>query len=182
LGGSPADPTVLDRCQVELSDPTEPHSRQPYHAATGEAQLDPEVIARLTAVIARCAREAIAALLARYRHGGYHPMSAAVVASSLVNPLEIRNLHMRAHAHEGQLFRAALVEALGRHGLPVLVVPERELVDRAAAGLGRSLAELRAQAVELGRSVGPPWRSDHKAATLAAWLALAAPPGRPQGA
>ncbi|HEY7684378.1 MAG TPA: hypothetical protein VH879_17175 [Gemmatimonadales bacterium] len=85
------------------------------------------------------------------------------------------------HAYEGQLFRVILEQALEAHGLRLVVVRGRDLLDRATAVLGQSEPALRSRVTELGRMVGSPWRSEQKAATLAAWLALAEAPSVRQG-
>lgn len=54
----------------------------------------------------------------------------------------------------------------------MLQVPGPELVRRAARALGLSKDEVPGFLTQLGRPLGPPWTADHKAATLAAVLAL----------
>jgi len=50
---------------------------------------------------------------------------------------------------------------------------ERSLYETAAIRLKRSPDALRRAVTDLRGSLGGPWRADEKAATLAAWLALA---------
>jgi phosphoserine phosphatase len=54
----------------------------------------------------------------------------------------------------------------------VLQVPGDELVQRAAKTLGLATAKVPDLLTRLGRELGPPWTADHKAATLAAVLAV----------
>ncbi len=158
---------------MELSDPADPRTRQPYHADAGRAQSDPGVIARLRAIIERRAREAVADLLTTYQAAGHVPGGAGVVIGSRIDPLTIANLHMRAHASEGQLFATVLEHELRTGGLPVITIRERDLMALATDRLQRSEPDLRAMTNAVGAGLGAPWRADEKAATLAAWMVLA---------
>jgi len=85
---------------------------------------------------------------------------------------EILQSHPLVHAAEGTLFRAVIRGASEDLGLGVLQVPAPELVQRAARALGLPKGEVPEFLTQLGRPLGPPWTADHKAATLAAVLAL----------
>src|SRR4029077_15062890 len=122
-------------------------------------------------VVRRIAEESIATLLASYRQNGYTIRRAALVVGSKVDPDSIANPHIRAHAFEGQLFRAVLQEALQAHRIRTDVLIERDAYARAAAQLKQSGDELRRAIQSLGRSKAP-WRAEQKLAALAAWLAL----------
>src|SRR6266699_3014954 len=63
-------------------------------------------------------------------------------------------------------------------GLEDFRVKEKELLDRAGRMLRIKPNALMQRVTDLGRSVGSPWSQDEKFATLAAWLALAAPSER----
>jgi hypothetical protein len=173
LSGSAGAPTLAERSQVALSDPTVPHSRQPYHADPGIAQTDSAVLARLIEVVHRCARHSVALLLDRHRAAGYRVVGAGIVVGSDAPPEGITNLHIRAHACEGRLFRAALEGGLRECGVTCTVVVERRLYPTAVTLLKGSEASLKHAVTALGQSRFPGWRVDDKAATLAAWLVLA---------
>ena len=85
---------------------------------------------------------------------------------------EILQSHTLIHAAEGTLFRSVIRSASEELGLRVLQVPAPELVQRAARALGRPKDEVPAFLAQVGRPLGPPWTADHKAASLAALLAL----------
>jgi hypothetical protein len=70
------------------------------------------------------------------------------------------------------MFRAAIRGASEDLGLGVFRVPAPELVQRAARALGLDKDEVPGFLTKVGRPLGPPWTADHKAATLAALLAL----------
>jgi hypothetical protein len=173
LGGPTDAPRVLDSRRLELCDPDEPHSRQPYHAGVGTFQKDDAEVERLVRGVHRVAARAIADLLVEYAAAGLEPRKGAVVAGSKVDPERIANLHMRAHAFEGRLYRTLIEDGLAAAALPCEVLLERDLCRIAATRLGRSEDALKRAVTELGRGVASGWRAESKAAALAAWLALA---------
>lgn len=161
-------PVVRDSTRVELADPGVPHSRQPYHAAFGTAQTDRMKVRRLIRGIERFSRQAVRQLVAAYRRRGA-VRRAAVVVASLTDPASIANQHMRAHASEGQLFRAVLVAALERQGIEVRVVLEREVYELLGKSVKRSASEAKRRVAALGEQVTP-WRAEQKVAAAGAWL------------
>lgn len=175
LSGPASAPAVAERGQVPLSDPAVPHSRQPYHADTGVAQTDAAALAPLICMVHRCARRSVAQLLDRHRAAGYRLVGAGIVVGSDAPPERIANPHIRAHACEGRLFRAALEDGLQEGGLTVTVVVEGALYPTAATALNRPEGWVRQAVTALGRGRFPGWRVDDKAATAAAWLVLAQP-------
>lgn len=92
-----------------------------------------------------------------------------------MDPASIANQHIRAHAQEGRLFRTVIEAAAARHRIRSSVILERELYALAARTLERSPEQIRRRAAALGDAVGRPWRSEEKAAAVAAWLVLASP-------
>lgn len=174
LAGPVTAPRVLDRRRIELSDPTVPATVQPYHAAFGTERTDAAAVQRLARIVTRCARQSVAALLREYRAMGYRPARLAVVVGSTADPASIANQHIRAHAQEGRLFRTVIEVAAARHRLRPTVILERELYTLAARRLGGSPEQIRRAAAAFGREVGRPWRTEHKAAAVGAWLVLAA--------
>ncbi|HEV8511523.1 MAG TPA: hypothetical protein VGQ48_13810 [Gemmatimonadales bacterium] len=170
VAGPKKAPTVLDSRMIELSDPSVPDSRQPYHAGFGTEQTDTAKVERLVRGIEQFSRRAIAALLAEYRE--QHRMkSAGVVVASLTDPATIANQHMRAHASEGRLFRTVLVDGLERCGVTVRIVLERDVYQSLGRALRRPPASLKTKVTALGEGVGR-WRAEQKVAAAAAWRAL----------
>jgi len=182
LAGPAAAPAVIERRRVELSDPAVPASRQPHHAATGVARTDPAELERLSALVERCAREAVPPLLARWRDAGYDLLGAGLVIGSDAVPERIANPHIRAHAAEGRLFHRVLEQAVAAAGVPCSAVVERVLYQTLAAAAGQSPAVVKRAVAGLPREPAAPWRSDQKAAAAAAWLVLvtAKTPARPE--
>jgi hypothetical protein len=173
LRGPVSAPHILARRIIELSDPAVPETRQPYHDGFYKQQNDPRELARRTAIVTRCAKRAVAALLKDECFGGLPCAAAGLVVGSVIDPAKVGNLHIRAHASEGQLFRTVLAAALKRHGIACDVTVEKTLAEKTAERLTRSNAEIARVITALGKALGGTWRADEKAACAAAWMALA---------
>ena len=173
LAGSAARPRTLARREVPLADPALPDTRFPYHAVLELPERESAVVvARLRGAIEKIAAAAVAELAAELRSAKLRPVGVGLAVSSVVDPATLGNLHVRAHASEGRLFREVLEGGARRLRLPCLVLLEREALGRASAALRRPEAKLRETLTALGKEVGRPWRADEKAAALAAWVAL----------
>jgi hypothetical protein len=72
--------------------------------------------------------------------------------------------HAFMHGAEGQLYRDALLDAAGAHGLPAYGVPRGQAEERLAGDLATAVAGI-------GVAAGRPWRKDQKLATVAALVA-----------
>jgi hypothetical protein len=173
LESTAAGARVLDSRRIELCDPDEPDARQPYHAGFGTFNQDDAQVKRLVRDVRRFAGRVMKRLLDGWAAEGLAPRGGAVVAGSNVDPARIANLHMRAHALEGRLYREVVEEGLSAAGLGCEVLLERDLYPRAAERLGLGEAALRQAVTELGRGVAGGWRAESKAAALAAWVTLA---------
>lgn len=171
LTGPAAEPALLARRIVALSDPKIPATKQPYHAGVGSAQKDTREIARLTKIIARAARKSVAALLADSLFADRR-CRAALVVGSVIDPARVGNLHIRAHANEGRLFRTVLEEALEAHGVPCSVIVEKSLGAQSVKVLERTQGQIRKIVGRLGDAFEGPWRAEEKAAATAAWMVL----------
>jgi hypothetical protein len=169
LAGPPDLPQVCDRKAVELSDPAVPGSRQPYHAGMSKLQTDNAKIERLKKIITQAAEASVRQLIANCT-GEMKIRAAGVVVGSDIDPSKIANPHIRAHALEGRLFREVLVDALKSCQVGSSVILERELYRVAAKELKRSEQKIKGILTKLGKPLGGSWRSDDKAACLAAWL------------
>jgi hypothetical protein len=173
LSGPVSAPRILARRLVQLSDPAVPETRQPYHDGFYKQQDDPRELARRTAIVRRCAKREMTALLKDECFGGLQCRGAGLVVGSVIDPAKVGNLHIRAHASEGRLFRTVLAEALKAHRIPCDVSVEKTLAETAAKRLKRSNAEIARTIAALGKTLGGRWRADEKAACVAAWMALA---------
>ncbi len=169
VSGSAASPVIVHREQVTLLDDASLH--EPYHAAAARPQGEAQ------ALIGSVEKAAAAAALTTIR--GFVSSLGAVAAVGVVggNRLlpelpRILAKHALLHAAERNLYEQAVIQAATRAGLPVTTIPATgKLFDHASDVLGVALEPSLAA---LGKSIGPPWKKDHKEATAAALVALAA--------
>ncbi len=165
-------PVVLARRIVPLSDAAVEATRQPYHDGFGTAQEDLREIARLTAIIKRCAGQSVKALLDDNVFEGRRCRKAGVVVGSLIDPATVGNPHIRAHANEGRLFRTVLEDALGQCGIACTVVVEKTLSTQATRALERPAGQISKAVTNMGRVLDGPWRAEEKCAATVAWMVL----------
>ena len=170
VSGPRGAPVAIDRRIVQLSDPAIANTRQPYHSGAGTAQEDERVIAQLTRIIEKCAKQSVTTLLACDHLSNC--VGAGVVVGSVIDPAAVANPHIRAHASEGRLFRCVLEKALENHGIRCQVIVEKTLGAAAAKALGRPAALVRKIVSALGQPLGGPWRAEEKSAATAAWMVL----------
>jgi hypothetical protein len=172
LGGPSEAPQLLDRRKVDLSDPADPALRQPYHAARGVGLAEGDTLARRLRAIEDFSERSLSRVVGEYKRAGNELCGAGLVIGSDVDPARIGNQHIRAHALEGRLFRRVVEAAMARLGLSCSSWVERVLYDTAKQQLGRSEVQIKTAVTELGRAAIGGWRSDDKAAAVAAWLVL----------
>jgi hypothetical protein len=91
----------------------------------------------------------------------------------LIDPARIANDHIRIHSLEGQLFRNVVQDASVRAGLSCSIWRDRDLQAVAADHLKLPERAIRDTVASLGREIDGPWRTEQKAAALAAWLVMA---------
>jgi hypothetical protein len=172
VGGPDVGRPSLGRRIVELSDPSVPSTRQPYHDGFYKQEEDPQELARRIAIVRRCCCQSVAAFLTDAALAGARCRGAGLVVASVIDAARVGNLHIRAHASEGQLFRTVLADALDAHGIACNVIVDKNLAEKAVQELRRGSAEIARAVAALGKALGGPWRADEKAACTAAWLAL----------
>jgi len=166
---------LLDVGRIELCDPRLPETRQPYHAAMGKLETDSTKVNQRERVVRSISQQALTRLLKGYRQKGFRIMRAALVVGSQIDPANIANPHIRAHALEGRLFRSTVAETLRDHEIRTEVILERDAYPSVAARLKQSSDDVKRTIQDLGRSAsakGGPWRAEQKLAALAALFAL----------
>jgi hypothetical protein len=173
LSGPAVSPRVVTRTELVVTDPNIPATSQPYHEVMDlpwdEAT---EAVKPLTAAIEKVAAAALSRVVRDLRAAGLK-VSAVGIAGSADRVLEkIGNQHIRAHAAEGILFRQVLESATKANRLRKRTFAEKDLEDLAALELGFTVAKLKQYLGEIGRSAGPPWRTEQRIAAIAAWLTL----------
>ena len=168
--------TLLDRRRIVVADPEVHGAIQPYHFA---AQLEPAAqekhLARCAASSCQLAATAIAEVVREldarhFRIGG----AALLLASGRALPplAKILAAHPMIHTAEGEFFRHAAHQACEGLQIPVTTIRVRELDARAKVAFANRAGQVQSSIDGLGRTVGPPWTSDHKTAALAAALLL----------
>ena len=175
-------PVVLARERVHLVETFTYEFRQPYHTAEklllGQAR---DFIERVRDEARRLAHRAIHGLQSDLQKKGIALKSCGLLLASGKPLPELEKIlasHALIHTADGELFREAIVHAGALCGLRTEGIKERELLERAGRVLHVQPAGLMRRVTELGRPLGSPWSQDEKFATLAAWLALAAPSTR----
>jgi hypothetical protein len=168
---------ILARQRFVTADPEMQGAIQPYHFATGLKSPDQEKhLAQCAAASSRLAAAAIAEVVKELSGRDYRVAGAAVLSAS-GRPLPALALilaaHPLIHTAEGEFFRHAVCAACEGLRIPVTRIRERELDARAKAAFGNAASQVQSKIAGVGRSIGPPWTKDHKAATLAAALVLA---------
>jgi hypothetical protein len=108
----------------------------------------------------------------------YRLVGAAVLLASgrsLPGLANILASHPVIHTAEGLFFRQTIIAACETLRLSVTGIRERDLDNSVRKCFGRTAPRIQKQISTLGRSLGPPWTTDQKTATLAALLILAEP-------
>jgi hypothetical protein len=168
---------LLDRRRIIVADPEVRGAIQPYHfAAQLETPEQEKHLAHCAASSSRLAATAIAEVVKELNGRQYGVVGAAILLASgrALPPLaKILAAHPLIHTAEGEFFRQAARSACEGLRIPVTTIPVRELEARAKVAFANRAARVQLSIASLGRSVGPPWTSDHKTAALAAALTLA---------
>jgi hypothetical protein len=168
------EPRVLERCVVQLADPSLPESTQPYHGALGvHSAASKAQTRRLLTVVKRYSARSLDQLFDRLRGSGHVVVATSIVVGSVIDPAAIANEHIRAHAEEGRLFRTVIEDAARARAIRTAVIPEKELYARASKVLRMPEAQVRKTVAALGADGPRPWRAEEKTAAAAAWMSLA---------
>lgn len=168
---------VVDRRRIVITDPTIPGAKQPYHhaASLGLPESEP-YLANCAAVSERLALAAVGEVVRELDGRDFRIVGSAVLLASgrpLPSLAKILASHALIHTAEGEFFRRAVRNACERLQIPVTAIRERELDERAKTAFGVAASRVQRRISSLGRPIGPPWTSDHKAAALAGSMILA---------
>ncbi|HEY4741595.1 MAG TPA: hypothetical protein VIH76_13450 [Candidatus Acidoferrales bacterium] len=167
---------VIDRRRITLTPPGAPGAIQPYHFAKDLALPAAEkFIGDCFAASKNLAAVAIQDLVNELRTRKYRVVASAVILASgrPLPPLaKILAAHPLLHAAEGEFFREAFTKACENLNIPVAGIRQRDLEDQARKKFRKSAPRIAQQITAAGRSLGSPWTTDQKTATLAALLAL----------
>jgi hypothetical protein len=172
IEGSIRAPRLRQSDVIKLSDPQNPETQQPYHAAMGKLETNAATLKRRVQSVRHTTERSIADLIQRCADDGCAIHRAALVVGSVIDPESIANPHIRAHALEGRLFRTVLEDALRSRGIQCAIFTERDVYPGASNLLAQSPVQIRRTIAELGRSASGPWHADQKVAALTAWTSL----------
>jgi len=141
----------------------------------GRLETDSTIVNQRERVVRSISQQSLTRLLKGYQQKRFRITCAALVVGSQIDPANIANPHIRAHALEGRLFRSAVAETLQDHEIHTDVLLERDAYASVAARLKQSSDDVKRAIQDLGRSApakGGPWRAEQKLAALAALFAL----------
>jgi hypothetical protein len=169
--------TVIDRRRIVIVDSAVVGANQPYHFAENLELPDAEkYLANCAAASEQLASAAVREMAGEVRARGFEVAGCAIVMAAgrpLPSLADILASHALIHTAEGEFFRRILRQACEAQGIAVTGIRERDLDDRAKAVFGSAAALTQQSIAGLGRSLGPPWTLDQKAAALAASIVLA---------
>jgi hypothetical protein len=168
---------IVERRRIEVIDPNTAGAKQPYHFAKDlDHPRAEQFIAKCFADSKQLAAAAIRDLLAGLSARKYKVKGAAVVLASgrPLPPLaKILAAHPLLHTAEGHFFREVFAKACESCGVPVGGLRERDLAETLKLKFGQAARKFHRQISAAGRTIGPPWTTDQKAATVAALTLLA---------
>jgi hypothetical protein len=168
---------ILDRRHVALCDSASEGAKQPFHAAEpmpfAQAESHIALCREATAVLARDAIKTAGMTCERW---GARLSGVCIITASgraLPDLRAILASHALIHAAEGEFYRDALVGAAEAMGVKASRLKETEALSHVGLRMDIGEAAMTKKLVEIGKTVGRPWTSDEKLATLAAWSLLA---------
>ena len=171
---------VIERRRIAVVSPGTPGALQPYHFAKnlelGEAK---KFLANCSASSTRLAESSVRNVIEELRGRQYRIEGAAVLLASgrpLPALANILASHPLIHTAEGIFFRQAFSTACETLSLSVTGIRERDLGESLRKAFGQATPRIQKHISTLGRSLGPPWTTDQKTATLGALLVLAGMP------
>ena len=172
---------VVARKRIVVMNSEVPGGNQPYHYAAellsqGKGLADCEnYIATCRTVCENLALSTLVDTLEELNHRGYRVAGAAVLTSAgrtLPSLSHILTSHPLIHAAEGEFYRNAVRKPCEQLKISVETIREREVEKNAKSTYGSGANRVQRNIAALGKSIGPPWTSDHKAAALGALLLL----------
>ena len=172
---------VVERRRIEIIDSGVPGGKQPYHHAAQlrsqgcELRDCEQYIAACGALAEGMALAVVVDTWKELNERQCRITSAAVIMAAgraLPSVPQILASHPLIHTAEGEFFRLAVRRACEQLKIPVEAIRERDLQERAELAYGAAATRMQRRIATLGKTIGPPWTSDHRAATMAALLTL----------
>lgn len=168
---------IIDRRRIVIIDASIAGAKQPYHHAANLALGESEKhLGNCAEVSEGLAAAAVSDVIKELQGRDYEVVGCAILLAS-GRPLpalsSILASHPLIHTAEGEFFRDAIRKACARLELSVTAIRERDLDEQAKMAFANAANRMQHTISSLGRSIGPPWTKDHKAAALAASIILA---------
>jgi hypothetical protein len=172
---------VVARKRIVVMNSEVPGGNQPYHHAAkllsqGKGLADCEnYIANCRTVCENMALSTLVDTLQELTKSEYRVAGAALLTAAgrtLPSLSEILTSHPLIHTAEGEFYRNAVRKPCEHLKIFVEAIRNREVEKHAKATYGSAANRVQRNIAALGKSIGPPWTSDHKAAALGALLVL----------
>jgi hypothetical protein len=174
--GGPGGLKLLVRSRLELLPADGSIPRFIYHTAAEMGAAEAAALVKSAKLAAeKAARRGLGEALRALNPADVEIEAAGVLAGSMAVPDDLGAIlrsHTLIHAAEGRLFQQAIFAACGGGGVEAITIRERDVWEKAASAYGLDEARFRDRVDALGKSAGPPWGADQKAATAAGLLAL----------
>jgi hypothetical protein len=165
---------LVERRRVTITGTTDHGANQPYHAARNLQISEAEAfIANAFAATCAAASSGLRDVIDVLQGQKYKVAGCAILmaAGRTLPPLErILAAHPLLHTAEGVFFRDAFAKACESHKIAVTKVKERDLEILVKEKFGREAPGMTKKVRSFGRTIGSPWTTDQKNATLAAIL------------
>jgi hypothetical protein len=140
-------PRILLRERVEMMDPRDPASKQPYHAVESLSLNEAaRLLAGWTAAAERMAAEGLRGMIQRLAARDTRCVGVGILESSGRKGESLARIvasHSLIHTADGDHYRDALARAAKQMGLPVVRLPARDLEARTAEAWARPGASIR---------------------------------------
>ena len=176
IGEADGRPRVLVRERIEMADAGDAEARQPYHAVEDLPVAEAgKRLARYAARAESMAHAAVRRIVDQIEQDRHRVIGLGILESAGRKGESLAAIlasHALIHTADGDHFRDAIAGAAARCGLAVSRVRARDLERQASGAVGSPVEGMHDTVKQLGRSVGPPWGADQKAAALLAWLLL----------
>src|SRR5262245_14660594 len=99
----------------------------------GKLETDPAKVNQRERIVRSISRQSLTRVLKGYQQKGFRIRRAALVVGSQIDPANIANPHIRAHALEGGLFRSAVEQGLRDYEIHIDILLERDTYSKVAA-------------------------------------------------
>jgi len=172
---------VLVRKRIVVMNSEVPGGNQPYHYAAellsqGKGLADCEnYIATCRTVCENMALSTLVDTLQELNTREYRVAGAVVLTAAgrtLPSLSDILTSHPLIHTAEGEFYRNAVRKPCEHLKISVAAIRQRDVEKHAKSTYGSGANRVQRNIAALGKSIGPPWTSDHKAAALGALLVL----------